>query len=132
MNVSAWSGQSVQCGWTCERSPGCTRPGGVGAHSGLPAWAGAPPSAGAGKTYTMLGMDAEPGVYLRTLSDLFRAIEMRGSMDWGVSMSYLEVSCPPPRCPVHSKPLCPPPPRYPSQGLSALGASEISPQLRGP
>ncbi|XP_044904008.1 kinesin-like protein KIF19 isoform X2 [Felis catus] len=46
---------------------------------------------GAGKTYTMLGMDAEPGVYLRTLSDLFQAIEMRGSMDWGVSMSYLEI-----------------------------------------
>ncbi|XP_047695136.1 kinesin-like protein KIF19 [Prionailurus viverrinus] len=46
---------------------------------------------GAGKTYTMLGMDAEPGVYLRTLSDLFRAIEMRGSTDWGVSMSYLEI-----------------------------------------
>ncbi|XP_049495089.1 kinesin-like protein KIF19 [Panthera uncia] len=46
---------------------------------------------GAGKTYTMLGMDAEPGVYLRTLSDLFRAIETRGSTDWGVSMSYLEI-----------------------------------------
>lgn len=111
MNVSAWSGQSVQCGWTRERSPGSARPGGVGAHSGVPAWAGAPPSAGAGKTYTMLGMDAEPGVYLQTLSDLFRAIEMRGSTDWGVSMSYLEVSCPPPRCTVHSKPLCPPPPQ---------------------
>lgn len=70
----------------------------------------------------MLGMDAEPGVYLRTLSDLFRAIEMRGSMDWGVSMSYLEVSCPPPRCPVHSKPLChPPPPDTPHRDCQPSG-----------
>ncbi|KAK1343623.1 hypothetical protein QTO34_016403 [Cnephaeus nilssonii] len=47
---------------------------------------------GAGKTYTMLGMEAEPGIYLQTLSDLFRAIEQtRGSMDSSVSMSYLEI-----------------------------------------
>lgn len=44
----------------------------------------------------MLGMDAEPGIYLRTLTDLFRAIEEAGdNMDYGVSMSYLEVSCRP-------------------------------------
>lgn len=48
----------------------------------------------------MLGMDAEPGIYLRTLTDLFRAIEeARDNMDYSVSMSYLEVSCPPPRGP---------------------------------
>lgn len=48
---------------------------------------------GAGKTYTMLGMDAEPGIYLQTLADLFRAIELtRDSVDSSVSMSYLEVS----------------------------------------
>ncbi|ELK28991.1 Eukaryotic translation initiation factor 3 subunit B [Myotis davidii] len=48
--------------------------------------------AGAGKTHTMLGMDAEPGIYLQTLADLFRAIERtRGSVDSSVSMSYLEI-----------------------------------------
>ncbi|XP_022356112.1 kinesin-like protein KIF19 [Enhydra lutris kenyoni] len=47
---------------------------------------------GAGKTYTMLGMDAEPGIYLRTLTDLFQAIEeTRDHADCSVSMSYLEI-----------------------------------------
>ncbi|XP_014386470.1 PREDICTED: kinesin-like protein KIF19 [Myotis brandtii] len=47
---------------------------------------------GAGKTHTMLGMDAEPGIYLQTLADLFRAIERtRDSVDSSVSMSYLEI-----------------------------------------
>ncbi|KAI5935818.1 kinesin-like protein KIF19 isoform X1 [Manis javanica] len=47
---------------------------------------------GAGKTYTMLGMDTEPGIYLRTLADLFQAIEEAcDSMDYRVSMSYLEI-----------------------------------------
>nr|XP_045000072.1 kinesin-like protein KIF19 [Jaculus jaculus] len=47
---------------------------------------------GAGKTHTMLGMDAEPGIYLQTLTDLFQAIEeSRGNMDYSVSMSYLEI-----------------------------------------
>ncbi|VCW50225.1 unnamed protein product [Gulo gulo] len=40
----------------------------------------------------MLGMDAEPGIYLRTLTDLFRAIEeTRDHADCSVSMSYLEI-----------------------------------------
>lgn len=52
----------------------------------------------------MLGVDAEPGVYLRTLSELFRAIEARGSAGCSVSMSYLEVSRPPPLS-LHRKPL---------------------------
>lgn len=48
----------------------------------------------------MLGMDAEPGIYLRTLTDLFRAIEEASDRtDYSVSMSYLEVSCLPPRGP---------------------------------
>lgn len=43
----------------------------------------------------MLGMDTEPGIYLRTLTDLFRAIEeARDHADCSVSMSYLEVSLP--------------------------------------
>ncbi|XP_058426523.1 kinesin-like protein KIF19 [Diceros bicornis minor] len=47
---------------------------------------------GAGKTYTMLGTDTEPGIYLQTLTDLFWAIEeTRDNMDYSVSMSYLEV-----------------------------------------
>ncbi|XP_072798135.1 kinesin-like protein KIF19 [Vicugna pacos] len=47
---------------------------------------------GAGKTHTMLGTDAEPGIYLQTLTHLFRAIEeTRDSADCSVSMSYLEI-----------------------------------------
>lgn len=63
-------------------------------HESPPWWLSRLP-AGAGKTYTMLGMDAEPGIYLQTLTDLFRAIEeTRGHADCSVSMSYLEVSLP--------------------------------------
>ncbi|XP_012878834.1 PREDICTED: kinesin-like protein KIF19 [Dipodomys ordii] len=47
---------------------------------------------GAGKTYTMLGMDAEPGIYLQTLTDLFKAIkENQDNTEYSVSMSYLEI-----------------------------------------
>ncbi|KAL8175398.1 UNVERIFIED_CONTAM: hypothetical protein K2H54_023252, partial [Gekko kuhli] len=47
---------------------------------------------GAGKTYTMLGLDSEPGIYIRTLHDLFRAIEATsGDMAYSVCMSYLEI-----------------------------------------
>nr|XP_058148454.1 kinesin-like protein KIF19 [Dasypus novemcinctus] len=47
---------------------------------------------GAGKTHTMLGLDAEPGIYLQALAHLFRAIEQsRGAVDYRVSMSYLEI-----------------------------------------
>ncbi|XP_028830655.1 kinesin-like protein KIF19 isoform X3 [Denticeps clupeoides] len=47
---------------------------------------------GAGKTYTMLGVDSEPGIYVRTLNDLFKAIEAsRDDMDCCVFMSYLEI-----------------------------------------
>ncbi|NXP56468.1 KIF19 protein, partial [Heliornis fulica] len=47
---------------------------------------------GAGKTYTMLGMDCEPGIYIRTLQDLFKALEATTEeMDYRVSMSYLEI-----------------------------------------
>lgn len=52
--------------------------------------------AGCGKTYTMLGTDKEPGIYVRTLNDLFRAIEETSDdMLYSVSMSYLEVSIAP-------------------------------------
>ncbi|XP_015999075.2 kinesin-like protein KIF19 isoform X1 [Rousettus aegyptiacus] len=47
---------------------------------------------GCGKTYTMLGTDREPGIYVRTLNDLFHAIEETSSdMEYEVSMSYLEI-----------------------------------------
>ncbi|XP_048871811.1 LOW QUALITY PROTEIN: kinesin-like protein KIF19 [Brienomyrus brachyistius] len=47
---------------------------------------------GCGKTYTMLGTDAEPGIYVRTLNDLFHAIEETSDdMEYRVSMSYLEI-----------------------------------------
>ncbi|XP_066878280.1 kinesin-like protein KIF19 isoform X4 [Kogia breviceps] len=47
---------------------------------------------GCGKTYTMLGTDREPGIYVRTLNDLFCAIEETSNdMDYEVSMSYLEI-----------------------------------------
>ncbi|KAM6079807.1 LOW QUALITY PROTEIN: kinesin-like protein KIF19 [Theristicus caerulescens] len=47
---------------------------------------------GAGKTYTMLGMDCEPGIYIRALDDLFKALEATTEeMDYRVSMSYLEI-----------------------------------------
>uniref|UniRef100_A0A8C7Z8E1 Kinesin-like protein n=1 Tax=Oryzias sinensis TaxID=183150 RepID=A0A8C7Z8E1_9TELE len=47
---------------------------------------------GCGKTYTMLGTDKEPGIYVRTLNDLFHAIEETSDdMLYSVSMSYLEI-----------------------------------------
>ncbi|XP_038676739.1 kinesin-like protein KIF19 isoform X1 [Scyliorhinus canicula] len=47
---------------------------------------------GAGKTYTMLGMDCKPGIYVQTLNDLFKAIDATSeNMDYNVSMSYLEI-----------------------------------------
>ncbi|XP_077184395.1 kinesin-like protein KIF19 isoform X2 [Paroedura picta] len=47
---------------------------------------------GCGKTYTMLGTDNEPGIYVRTLNDLFHAIEETSNdMEYDVSMSYLEI-----------------------------------------
>nr|KAI8766354.1 kinesin-like protein KIF19 [Biomphalaria glabrata] len=46
---------------------------------------------GAGKTYTMLGKDGEPGIMVQALNDLF--LEMRQSTDktYKVTMSYLEI-----------------------------------------
>ncbi|CAL1599556.1 unnamed protein product [Knipowitschia caucasica] len=47
---------------------------------------------GCGKTYTMLGTDKDPGIYVRTLNDLFHSIEETSdSMMYSVSMSYLEI-----------------------------------------
>ncbi|NXW37667.1 KIF19 protein, partial [Phaetusa simplex] len=47
---------------------------------------------GCGKTYTMLGTDGEPGIYARTLGELFQAIEdASGDTKYEVSVSYLEI-----------------------------------------
>lgn len=40
----------------------------------------------------MLGLDSEPGIYIRTLNDLFRAIEdSTEDLNCSVYMSYIEV-----------------------------------------
>ncbi|XP_055789807.1 kinesin-like protein KIF19 isoform X1 [Salvelinus fontinalis] len=47
---------------------------------------------GCGKTFTMLGTDREPGIYVHTLNDLFKAIEeTSGDMQYNIFMSYLEI-----------------------------------------
>ena len=47
---------------------------------------------GAGKTYTMLGTENNPGVMYRTLDDLFVEIKkFEGEREYQVSMSYLEI-----------------------------------------
>ncbi|XP_065501079.1 kinesin-like protein KIF19 [Caloenas nicobarica] len=47
---------------------------------------------GAGKTYTMLGTDCEPGICIRALDDLFKTLEgTTEEMDYRVSMSYVEI-----------------------------------------
>ncbi|XP_078521107.1 kinesin-like protein KIF19 isoform X2 [Lissotriton helveticus] len=47
---------------------------------------------GTGKTYTMLGMDSEPGIYIQTLNNLFKSIEATSdNIIYAVSMSYLEI-----------------------------------------
>lgn len=48
---------------------------------------------GAGKTFTMLGTDREPGIMARALNDLFFEMDKtKEDMKYKVSMSYLEVS----------------------------------------
>lgn len=47
---------------------------------------------GAGKTFTMLGTDREPGIMARALNDLFNAMDRtKEEMKYKVSMSYLEI-----------------------------------------
>ena len=48
---------------------------------------------GAGKTFTMLGTDREPGIMARTLNDLFFEMDKtKEDVKYKVSLSYLEVS----------------------------------------
>uniref|UniRef100_A0A8C7RYP6 Kinesin-like protein n=1 Tax=Oncorhynchus mykiss TaxID=8022 RepID=A0A8C7RYP6_ONCMY len=47
---------------------------------------------GCGKTFTMLGTDRDPGIYVHTLNDLFKAIEETSDdMQYNIFMSYLEI-----------------------------------------
>lgn len=47
---------------------------------------------GAGKTFTMLGTENEPGIMALTLNDLYRQMETsKGDEMYTVKMSYLEV-----------------------------------------
>ena len=49
---------------------------------------------GAGKTYTMLGSEQQPGVMFLTMMDLYRRIEaIKDDKTCEVAVSYLEVSC---------------------------------------
>lgn len=49
---------------------------------------------GAGKTYTMLGTDSEPGVMVRALTQIFDGVlQTSEEYAYQVSLSYLEVNC---------------------------------------
>jgi kinesin family protein 18/19 len=48
-------------------------------------------ASGAGKTYTMVGNGENPGVMIRSLSDLFNLIEEQKDKDFKINISYLEV-----------------------------------------
>mmetsp|Transcript_68250 Transcript_68250/g.215896 ORF Transcript_68250/g.215896 Transcript_68250/m.215896 type:complete len:454 (-) Transcript_68250:46-1407(-) len=46
---------------------------------------------GSGKTYTMVGSDADPGLMVCALRDIFGQISREREKEWEVSCSYLEV-----------------------------------------
>jgi kinesin family protein 18/19 len=46
---------------------------------------------GAGKTFTMLGTEADPGIFVHTVNDLYKRIRGNTSNVYRVSLSYLEV-----------------------------------------
>ena len=48
---------------------------------------------GAGKTYTMLGTDEDPGIMAHALNDLFLEMDKtKDDMTYSVRLSYLEVT----------------------------------------
>ena len=50
------------------------------------------PRAGAGKTYTMLGTESDPGIMVLTLNSLFETIEdTSNDVIYRVTMAYMEV-----------------------------------------
>ena len=46
---------------------------------------------GAGKTYTMLGTEEQPGIMMRSVRELFEAIGRESDRDYKLKMSYVEV-----------------------------------------
>ncbi|KAG8190545.1 hypothetical protein JTE90_004120 [Oedothorax gibbosus] len=45
---------------------------------------------GSGKTYTMVGLEEDPGIMVRAMKDLFKEVDTRNNV-FHVSMSYLEI-----------------------------------------
>ena len=46
---------------------------------------------GAGKTYTMMGTDQDPGVNIRSILELLRVCEERANVDYSMCVSMVEV-----------------------------------------
>ena len=46
---------------------------------------------GAGKTYTMMGTDQDPGVNIRSILELLRVCEGRTNVDYSMCVSMVEV-----------------------------------------
>ena len=49
------------------------------------------PSPGAGKTYTMMGTDKDPGVNIRSILELLRVCDERTTVDYSMCVSMVEV-----------------------------------------
>ena len=48
-------------------------------------------ASGAGKTYTMVGHNDQPGIMVRTVSDLFNEIENVDHKDYRIKINYIEI-----------------------------------------
>jgi kinesin family protein 18/19 len=48
-------------------------------------------ASGAGKTYTMVGINDQPGIMVRTVSDLFKEIEVLDNKDYRIKINYIEI-----------------------------------------
>jgi kinesin family protein 18/19 len=48
-------------------------------------------ASGAGKTYTMVGINDQPGIMVRTVSDLFNEIQSLENKDYRIKINYIEI-----------------------------------------
>jgi kinesin family protein 18/19 len=48
-------------------------------------------ASGAGKTYTMVGINDQPGIMVRTVSDLFNEINSLENKDYRIKINYIEI-----------------------------------------
>jgi kinesin family protein 18/19 len=48
-------------------------------------------ASGAGKTYTMVGINDQPGIMVRTVSDLFNEIKSLENKDYRIKINYIEI-----------------------------------------